>query len=315
MYLQISDLELYMRCPRAYKLHVLDHVNPRHKSLKICKVKTTKRVVDEIHHGGGWPLVPYTTDSQEIAKLCEDVWKQEISDPGVDQNELAEIAIQAKPETKNKPGTPAVTKAEKALDEIKTLITGYVRLEKDAIVLYSNVYFEDEIGDCTFAGHIDLIRKTQDDGIEIVLFKTGSQAPSLAYLARDFTISLASHAVWQGRIFNDIESEQYIELKKLPVAICYYLPYLETYKRKNGNGNKGDLKGNPVIPVTRSKNTLLYFEYEILHAVSGIESKYFPMNVSNAFGCSICPYAYACQSGVEQKISEQIAEVYETVVD
>lgn len=311
MHIHISDLELYLRCPRAYKLHKLDGVEPQCKTVSLCKARVARKVITELHSGIK-PLAEFT--SAEIVKLCEDVWNSEVSDPDVDKVGLQEIAIQAKPETKAKPATPAVTKAEKALDEIKTWVAGYAKLEKDSTVLYSNVYFEDEIGDCTFAGHIDLIRKVQDN-IEIILFKTGSQAPNIACLAREFSTSLASHAVWQGRIYPDIESEQYVEIKKLPMAFCYYLPYLETYKRKNGNGSKGDIKGNPCIPVSRTSATLLDFEYEILHAASGIESQYFPMNVSNAFGCSICQYSHRCQTSAEPKMLEQIAEVYETVVD
>jgi hypothetical protein len=311
MHIHISDLELYLRCPRAYKLHQVDGIEPQHTTLSLCKSKTVRQVIYELHSGVK-PLSEFT--STEIEKLCEDVWKHETTDPSVDKSELAEIAIQAKPETKTKPAIPAITKAAKALDEIKTWVIGYARLEKDSVVLYSNMYFEDEIGDCTFAGRIDLIRKSQDS-IEIVMFKTGSQPPSIAYLARDFLTSLASHAVWQGRVYPDVESEQYIELRKLPVTFCYYLPYLEPYKRKNGNVNKGDLKGNPVIPVTRSEKTLLDFEYEILHAASGIETQYFPMNVTNILGCSICQYAEKCQTSAEPKLLEQISEVYETVVD
>lgn len=173
MHIHISDLELYLRCLRAYKLHAVDGVEPQHKTLSLCKAKTAKRVIAELHSGIK-PLAEFT--SVEIEKLCEDVWNQEISDPSVDKTELQEIAIQAKPETKSKPATPAITKAEKALDEIKTWVTGYAKLEKDATVLYSNVYFEDEIGDCTFAGHIDILRK-KEDSIEIVMLKTGSQPP------------------------------------------------------------------------------------------------------------------------------------------
>ena len=312
MHIPIAQLDLYLKCPRAYKLHLVDKVEPQHTPLSLCKAITTKTVIAKLHSFGK-PLTAIA--DQEIVKLCEEVWNFETSSLPIDKNEFAEVIIQAKPETKTKPATPVVTKAEKALDEIKTWITGYAKLEKDAKVIYSNVYFEDQIGDITFSGYIDQIRQSPEGGVEIIMFKTGSQSPCLAYLARDFAISLASHAVWQGKIYPDVTAEQYIELKQLPAAYCYYLPYLELYKRKNGNAQKGDLKGNPLIPVSRSEATLLDFEYEILHAASGIEAQYFPMNVANILGCSVCQFAYQCQTGAEPQMLEKVSEVYETVVN
>lgn len=313
MHIHISNLELYLKCPRAYKLHLVDGVEPQHTPLSLCKAITSKTVIAKLHSGEK-PLTGVTED--EITKLCTEVWNFETSSLPIDKDEFAEIVIQAKPETKNKPATPAVTKGEKYLDEIKTWVTGYAKLEKDAQVVHSNVYFEDTIGDITFSGYIDLIRKTPEGKIEVILFKTGSQVPSLAYLARDFAFSLAAHSMWQGKVFPAYpESSQYIDFKTIPEVYCYYLPYLELYKRKNGNSNKGDLKGNPLIPVPRSQNTLLDFEYEILHAASGIEMQYFPMNVKSILGCAICQFAYQCQTCAEPQVLEKMSEIYETVVD
>jgi CRISPR/Cas system-associated exonuclease Cas4 (RecB family) len=313
MHIPISNLELYLKCPRAYKLHMVDGVEPQHTPLALCKSITAKAVISQLHNFGK-PLAEVTDN--EIAQLCTEIWNCEVSSLPIDKDEFSEVVIQAKPETKTKPATPAVTKAEKFLEEIKTWVTSYAKLEKEAKVIHSNVYFEDTIGDITFTGYIDQLRKSPEGSLELIMFKTGSQSPHPAYLARDFAISLVCHAVWQGKLFTEYpESSQYIEFKTVPVAHCYYLPYLEQYKRKNGNAQKGDLKGNPFIPVSRSATTLLDFEYEILHAASGIEAQYFPMNVANILGCSACQYAYQCQTSAEPQMLEKVSEVYETVVN
>ena len=47
--ISVHDLELYMRCPRAYKFKVVDESISQQKSLSLCKSITTKRVIFWIH--------------------------------------------------------------------------------------------------------------------------------------------------------------------------------------------------------------------------------------------------------------------------
>jgi hypothetical protein len=304
MKISIADLELYQRCPRAYKLHVMDEVLPQHKSLSLCKAKVAKEVIASLH--GSKSLAEIT--APEIEKLCEQLWQEEIADPQVDQAELSAIVIQAKPATKSKEATLAVTKAQKALVEVKTWCVNYAQMEGEAKILYQDVYFEDRLGDVVFYGYIDQLRQHPEEGLQLVLFKTSSQLPPASYLTRDFAISLAVHAVWQGSLFP--QSGDAVHLQTIPAAYCYYLPHLEQYQ-KNGKGKKGDLKGDPMIPVHRTQEVLLDFEYEILEAVSGIRQKYFPMRVVNPCGCSLCQFTHQCQSGVAVACVPDYAELVE----
>lgn len=245
---------------------------------------------------------------EEIEKLCEKIWQEEISDPQVDQVELKAIATQSKPATKNKEAVSEMTKGQRALSDIKTWCREYCQLENEAKVLYSDVYFEDKIGDVVFYGYLDQIRESSE-GLQLVMFKTSSQSPPLAYLTRDFSISLAVHAVWQGVIFHE---EKGIRLQTIPAAYCYYLPYLEHYKKngKNGKGRKGELKGDPMMPVHRSQEVLLDFEYEVMELTAGMRMKYFPMRVVNP-GCCFCQFSHQCKSGVAQPIVSEYAEITE----
>ncbi len=303
MKISVSALELYAKCPRAYKLHALDEVLAQHKTLSVCKAATAKKVIAALHQEKSRlaEIVP-----EEIEKLCEKIWEQEISDPQTDLAELNAIATQSKPATKNKEATPEMTKGQKMLAEIKTWCREYCQLENEAKILYSDVYWEDKIGDVVFYGYIGQLRESSE-GLQVVMFKTSSQFPPSAYLTRDFSISLAVHAVWQGVLW---PNEQGFSPKTLPAAYCYYLPHLEHYK-KNGKGRKGELKGDPMIPVHRSKETLLDFEYEVLELVAGMRQKYFPMRVVNPCGCSLCQFSHQCKSGVAQPVIPEYAEIVE----
>ncbi len=308
MKISISDLELYVKCPKAYELHCINKIEPRQKSLSLCKAIAVRNVLQKVHEEN--KNAGELTD-EVIGKRCEEVWKTEISDPKVDQKELEEIVVQAKPATKNKEATEAVTKSQKTLNEIKTWCTRYMKLENHSQVLFNDVRFETEIGDTVFCGKIDQVRQVQNE-IEVLIFNTSSQAPSQNFLARDFQTSISAYAVWQGKLYPENEDcSEEVQVNLIPKVYCFYFPYLEEYKR-NGKGQKGDWKGDPKIPVPRTEQMLLDFEYEVLTAAAGIELQYFPMRVTNPCGCAICPFAYCCKNDViEMEQMEEYIECFQ----
>ena len=76
MRISISDLELYMKCPRAYQLHKIEGVEPQQKSLSLCKAITTRKVIEELYCDDK-DLKDFS--QKEIEEKCERVWKEEIS--------------------------------------------------------------------------------------------------------------------------------------------------------------------------------------------------------------------------------------------
>lgn len=305
MKMSIDDIELYMKCPRAYRLHVLKEVLPQYKTLSLCKSITTKKVIFSLHKE---KKILEEYSCEEIEKLCDTIWQSEISDPQINWEEMNTIVVQAKTDKKNKEVKKAVTKGDRALAEIKDWCVNYSKLEKRAKVLYSNLYFEDKIGDVIFCGHIDQIRENQEAGLDIIMFKTSSQVLPLSYLTREFSLSLAIHAVWQGTLYT--ETGEKFRLEKIPSAYCYYFPNLEMYKTNN-KGKKGEIKGDPMIAVHRGQEVLFDFEYELLEVVAGIRMRYFPMRVVNPCGCSLCQFSHQCKSGVAQPVVNEYAEILE----
>ena len=163
----------------------------------------------------------------------------------------------------------------------------------------SDVRFQVAIADTTFVGYLDLVRKAGDE-IQVVSFSTGSQAPPSVFLEKDFIMSLYAHAIWQGTLYPrypDLSDE--IRLETIPALGVYHFPHLERYQKKNGTHQKGERKGDPMILVSRSKEQLLEFEYEILSLVSGIEQGFFPMMPRFPMGCSVCRYAHGCTETVD----------------
>ncbi|NUM33438.1 MAG: PD-(D/E)XK nuclease family protein [Candidatus Brocadiae bacterium] len=284
MQISINEIELYMNCPRAYKLRYHDCIEAKKKNLSLCKSNAIQRVVQQIHGG-----ILENVKAEDIELFCENIWQEEITN--TDQEELDTIVIQEKPATSKKEATPAITKGQRALENLKTWAVHYAELEKEAQVIYSDVPFEDTIGDTTFTGTISQIRKHPQEGWQVIVFNSCSQLPGFAYLKRNFSISLYAHALWQGLL--EVNGEK-ISIGEIPAVYLYYFPNLELYKKSNGKSQKGDLKGDPCIPVHRSKADLLQFEYEILYVASGIQLGFYPMNVSRPGGCELCHFSHGC---------------------
>ena len=284
MQISINEIELYMNCPRAYKLRYCDGMEEKKKSLSVCKTNAIKRIVQQIHGG-----ILANVKAEDIAMFCEHIWQEEITN--ADQEELDTIVIQEKPATGKKEAVPSVTKGQRGLENLKIWAGHYAELEKEAQVIYSDVPFEDTIGDTTFTGIIHQIRKHPQNGWQVIVFNACSQIPGFAYLKRNFALSLYAHALWQGSLEANGEK---ISIGEIPAVYLYYFPNLELYKRSNGKSQKGDLKGDPWIPAHRSKADLLRFEYEILYVASGLQLGFYPMNVSRPGGCELCHFAYGC---------------------
>lgn len=288
----VSDLELYMRCPRAYQLKVIEENVAQQKSLALCRSITTKRVIFWMHEN----KLKYTAD--DIKQQCDLVWREEINDPRVNQQELEEIVVMEKQATKKTKTKPAVTKRDKILEDITTWCLRYQQMEKNADVLHFNIPYECKIGDIIFTGTVDLIRKN-DEGIEIVKLRTSSQRPSDAYIQRDLSLTLASYAAWKGNFFPTVEGKNLqVAMADIPQAFYYHLPFLETYKRNAKKGKKGEAKGNPLIECSRPQDKLLDFEFEILQIAAGIEMQYFPMRITQPCGCCLCDFRHQCESFV-----------------
>ncbi|WP_372364856.1 PD-(D/E)XK nuclease family protein [Candidatus Uabimicrobium sp. HlEnr_7] len=292
--ISVRDLELYMRCPRAYKLKVLEEHVAQQKTVSLCRSIATKRVIFWMHEN----KFKFTED--DIQQQCDFFWNEELDDPRVNQQELEEVVVMEKRATKKTKAKPAVSKREKILKDITTWCLRYQQAERSSDVLHFNTPYECQIGDIVFTGSIDLIRKNSDDGIELVKLRTSSQPPGEAYLQRDLSLTLASYATWKGNFFPSVDgSTLQIAIAQVPQVFYYHLPFLDIYKRNAKKGKKSEAKGNPLIECSRPRNMLLDFEFEVLQIAAGIEMKYFPMRIIQPCGCCLCAFRHQCASSVQ----------------
>ena len=49
MQLPVSELKLYLQCPRAFKFHVIDGVEPQSTSLSCCRITAMQKIMAELH--------------------------------------------------------------------------------------------------------------------------------------------------------------------------------------------------------------------------------------------------------------------------
>ncbi|BBM87087.1 PD-(D/E)XK nuclease family protein [Candidatus Uabimicrobium amorphum] len=292
MQLSMSELKQYIRCPRSYKLQEVDGVEMKYTCLSSLRVKVLSKAMYQIHCEDKKPC---DYSKEHIATICKSLWLREINEANINPDELNAIIVQEKSATKKREAIPAITKADRILDNITTWIFEYSREEVDVEVLYNNVYFQTTIGDCQLVGWIDQIRCVNGE-LQLLIFNSSKQAPNTQFLDHDFSLRMYIHAIRHGSLFPtypDLTNE--VKLEGMPHVFVYYFPYLERCQRKNRKHKKGERKGNPLIEIKVDTQQLIDFEYEVAYTISGIESEYYPKMPRAIAGCSLCPYSDACK--------------------
>ena len=272
MNLTSGDLRLYMHCPRAYQLSKSVEKKP---TLSMAKAGIARFVI----RAGN-------------ISFFDLAWGSGTS--RVDEKEL------------NKQVTKKETKEQREKKKLREQLSNFLKLEhQDALA--QEVSYEFNLLDFTFSGMIDQIRHIEEK-TTIWQFSTGSQEPPQVYLQRNFYISLACYASWKGKLVDaSLEEKKNIEVGVIPDCYVYYLPALEMLKKKCKGREKGDLKGNPLIPAMRSEQFLLDFEYELLQVAGLIQAGYFPMMPAHP-RCNLCRYSKECKPELVSKNLDEIED-------
>jgi len=171
---------------------------------------------------------------------------------------------------------------------------------QDAIVLFSEVQFRCRILGYNFTGTIDQVRKNLDGSVELIDFKSSKMRPNYYAIPNDIQLSLYAYALKWGELLVDgIWVKPNMLLDSVGI---YFLRAHEIYKRKTGNNNIGDEKGDPFIRTTKSIQDLRAFRTEIRHQLSAMLK---PWYFSNTASCVFCAYAEHCVSRNEKVPTEQ----------
>jgi len=275
-----GDLRLYMHCPRAYQL---SHTVEKKPTLSMAKAGIARFVI----RAGN-------------ISFFDLAWGSGTS--RVDEKELG------------KQVTKKETKEQREKKKLREQLSNFFAIEKQETVA-QEISYEFDLLDFAFSGIIDQIRHIEGK-TTIWQFSTSSQEPPEVYLQRNFYISLACYAAWKGKlsiapkasVYTCTEDEtEIIDVGIIPDCYVYHLPALEMLKKKCNGREKGDLKGNPLIPANRSEQFLLDFEYELLQVAGLIQAGYFPMFPAHP-RCNLCRYSKECKSELVSKNDNKIED-------
>ena len=264
-----SSLKTYLFCPRSYQLRFIEDTLPAFRNPKALFGSAIHELIRRMH-AGEWEM--------DIA----DAYLQVFED--LEHGEEGKIPIRWKEEAKER---------AQFEEEVMAMLTGYRTkfYNRDAEVLLSEAPFTLAVGKQVFTGTVDQVRKNPDGTIELVDFKTSRFAVNQAFLDVDVQMSLYAAALWRGVFRTDIGLRM---LGILPDRCTWYhLRHHTPYKRKTGNFEAGDERGDPRLVTRRTETDLEEFFEEAGMIAEAIDRGLFPKNPSQ-LTCGFCAYGGSC---------------------
>ncbi|MCF7823499.1 MAG: PD-(D/E)XK nuclease family protein [Candidatus Marinimicrobia bacterium] len=181
---------------------------------------------------------------------------------------------------------------------------------RDALVLFSEVQFRVKILGYLFTGTIDQVRKNSDGTVELLDFKSSKMRPNQYAIPNDLQLTLYAYACKFGELLVD---GIWVKPNMLVDSVgIYFLRAHEGYKRKTGNSNVGDEKGDPFFRTTKSIQDLRAFRTEIRHQLSAmVKPWYYP----NTASCAFCSYTAHCIGRNDNLPTDQAEEAQELLAE
>ncbi len=181
---------------------------------------------------------------------------------------------------------------------------------QDALVLFAEVQFRVKILGYLFTGTIDQVRKNPDGTVELIDFKSSKMRPNQYAIPNDLQLTLYAHAIKFGELLVD---GIWVKPNMLVASVgIYFLRAHEVYKRKTGNSNVGDEKGDPFFRTSKSINDLRAFRTEIRHQLSAmVKPWYYP----NTASCAFCSYTAHCIGRNDNLPTDQAVEAQELLAE
>lgn len=185
-----------------------------------------------------------------------------------------------------------------------------------------------------FAGTIDALRAPREsirlddpddlEWIDMYDNKTDKATPDVAYLARSLQFSGYGWALAHATLLVPPELTSghtkvredglvAVEIKKPPrELVWYHLSHLVPYKRAGkvkSTGKvyvKGDLRGEPIIPVERTLEDYDWFAAEACRLMAKVRMKLLT-RTANKFTCGMCRLKHACLTGEARNQEDEIS--------
>ena len=268
--LRQSTIKDYLLCPLMFKYRHIEKLKPSFRNPAALHGSTLHKLIEWIHTVN-WNL--------DVSKFYNEVYsyfefcKQEEKDIPVFWKTNREMELSA---------------YEKNAIEI---LDGYRKRPENqhAKVLYSETIFRVKIAGYMFTGTIDQVRENEDGTVELLDFKSGKQAPSVAFLHNDWQLSLYLYAIRFGELK---VNNEWVKPKLMPTySSWYFLRGHEIRKRTTVNGKVGEQKGNALIRTQKGLPELKQFRSDLSNLLKSLlKNWYYP----NPNECSFCSYSEMC---------------------
>ena len=271
-----STIKSFLFCPRSYKYLQLDCMEPTFRNLAAIHGKVVHNLI-HLLHTDDWNL--------DLDQMYQLIFNYEES-----HGDESHIPIFWK-EDREKLLGKLQTEAVEMLENYRAK-----DYNRDAKVVLSEAEFTLKLArnGRLYSGTIDQLRKLPDGSFQLIDFKTTKFPPSDAFLQVDYQFGIYAYACWKGIFKLPDNSLKPLDIPAEKLSIVHYhLRDHLTYKRKNGNGEIGDEKGNPMRETSRSRRQLAEMRRDLKTVVKMMDNSHFPRNPSWAT-CPLCPYQQAC---------------------
>ena len=290
-----SFLKQIQRCEFAADLEFNKLAIPQSRNIQGCRGTIVHAAINTLHRFKKW---------DDWGDLYDQEWAKEMADP--DEGHLP---------WSNKNLT------EKDIETIEKdgaiMLGQYVERNRDAIIIGSEVPFRMILEHprtgtrYRFSGTADQLRET---ALEHSIYpwdnKTSAQVPDKTALYWDPQFTLYGLACAKGVWL--IDGEEY-EIGTYPDQLVWYhihhlLPYKKAGKRSDGSKYvKGDLRGDPIVPVPRTMQQYETFQDDVFRTVQKIRMGILTRQ-PDSIKCSMCRHSHACATG-QYAQHESLADV------
>jgi RecB family exonuclease len=221
-----------------------------------------------------------------------------------------------------KPSTAVAEKVPEIIATVEAWATQYVaRVVKEYTAGWKILGFEvpvrltfDVDGEpADFASHLDMLARLPDGRLVFIDWKTGQDAPTVPYLARNPQFAAYSLAVARGSV---LIGEDWIEMGEWPEAIWCHVRALAPYKRKT---TTMDEQGNETVAAAGEQRPIDRVMFRAMIGPEGerhiIEELAINVRMRRAglfparpdpIGCMSCECRAACPVWNEEPIRENV---------
>lgn len=289
-------------CPERYRLQYVVGASPERRKVPMFAGTRYHRAIQHMHEEKDWAhwLDFYRENwEQELAKDLDTPWASET----------------------------AGEELEEAFDDGLKILGNYAELNRRAKVVAVEAQFFMVLQHPRtetrrrFVGHIDQIRESDEaimhnrtpgvwvpgeSQLEVWDLKRAIAKPDPLVLSLSQEFSIYGMALKEGW-FGDPETSQqlgYPALKRFGVYpqrhVWYHLMYLLPYKttRKDGSWTKGDLRGDPVVPVDRRPEDYERAKTDLFRLIQMARMRLF-FRTEGKFTCTMCDFTESCTKGAQ----------------